>query len=92
MRTYNLFRRRDEADLYCAVSVDRAVPGFLTDDIWEFAQSLDLSTLSGFDAKAAEEAAHVNGFYLFHSAGHDRQEAQENPSPWSGHDEPVSRS
>ena len=30
-------------------------------------QSLDVSQLSGFDAKAAEISANRNGFYLFHS-------------------------
>jgi hypothetical protein len=68
MRTYNLFRRKDEADLYCAVPEDVAVPAFLTDENWEYARSLDIGKLSGFDAAAAEISAHANGFYLFHSA------------------------
>lgn len=68
MRTYNLFRRRDEADLYCAVPLDQAVPVFLTEATWEFAASLEVDTLSGFDAMAAEVSAAANGFYLFHSA------------------------
>jgi len=67
MHTYNLFRRRNEADLYCAVPEDVAVPSFLRDGTWEWAQSLDLSQLSDFDARAAEISANTNGFYLFHS-------------------------
>jgi hypothetical protein len=67
VRTYNLFRRKDEADLYCAVPQDRAVPEFLTDCTWEYAEALEIDTLSGFDAVAAEASAAVNGFYLFHS-------------------------
>ena len=67
MRTYNLFRRKDEADLYCAAPQDVAVPEFLTEGTWEYAQSLDIETLSGFDATAAEASARLNGFYFFHS-------------------------
>lgn len=69
MRAYNLFRRKDEADLYCAVPEDVAVPEFLTDSAWEYAQSLEADVPSGFDAKAAESSALLNGFYLFQSAG-----------------------
>jgi hypothetical protein len=68
MRTYNLFRRKNAADLYCAVPVDVAVPSFITDRKWEFAQAVDIGALSGFDAAAAEVSAAVNGFYLFQSA------------------------
>ena len=67
MQTYNLFRRQNEEDLYCAVPEDVPVPPFVTDERWEWAQSLDVSQLSGFDAKAAEISANRNGFYLFHS-------------------------
>ena len=67
MQTYNLFRRQNEEDLYCAVPEDVPVPPFVTDERWEWAQSLDVSELSGFDAKAAEISANRNGFYLFHS-------------------------
>ena len=59
MQTYNLFRRQNEEDLYCAVPVDVAVPSFVTDERWEWAQSLDVSQL--------EISANTNGFYLFHS-------------------------
>jgi hypothetical protein len=69
MRTYNLFRRRDDADLYCAVPQDQAVPSFLTDHAWEYAEALDVTAFSKFDASAAEASAAANGFYLFHSAG-----------------------
>ena len=67
LQTYNLFRRHNEEDLYCAVPEDVPVPPFVTDERWEWAQSLDVSQLSGFDAKAAEISANRNGFYLFHS-------------------------
>jgi hypothetical protein len=67
LHTLNLFRRKEEANLYCAVPVDRPVPEFLTEDKWEYACSLNMETLSGFDAAAASASADANGFYLFHS-------------------------
>jgi|UPI0004B4C0C9 hypothetical protein len=68
MRAYNLFRRRGEAELFCAVPQDVPVPSFVTSDDWEYARPLDIETLSGFDATAAQVSAAANGFYLFHSA------------------------
>jgi hypothetical protein len=68
MRAYNLFRRKGEADLFCAVPEDIPVPEFVVPDAWEYARSLDIEMLSRFDAAAAETSAAANGFYLFHSA------------------------
>ncbi|WP_445505258.1 hypothetical protein [Microvirga sp. G4-2] len=68
MRTYNLFRRKGEADLFCAVPQDVPVPKFVTADNWEYACPLDIETMSGFDAAAAQASAAANGFYLFQSA------------------------
>jgi hypothetical protein len=68
LRTYNLFRRKDAADLYCAVPEDVAVPAFLTEDSWEYARSFEGAALSGFNTVAAKASALLNGFYLFHSA------------------------
>ncbi len=76
MRAYNLFRRKDEADLYCAVPEDIAVPSFVTQETWEFAKSLELEVLSGFDATAAEASVQANGFYLFHSTDTGAAEAE----------------
>jgi hypothetical protein len=67
MRAYNLFRRKGNADLFCAVPENVPVPKFVTADEWEYARPLDVGTLSGFDADAAQVSAAVNGFYLFHS-------------------------
>ena len=53
MQTYNLFRRQHEEDLYCAVPEDVPVPPFVTDERWEWAQSLDVSQLSGSAGKDA---------------------------------------
>jgi hypothetical protein len=49
MLTYNLFRHRDDADLYCAVPQDQAVPSFLTDHAWEYAEALDVTAFSKLD-------------------------------------------
>jgi hypothetical protein len=68
MHTYNLFRRKGAADLFCAVPEDVPVPHFVTPGAWEYERSLDIETLSGFDATAAETSSGANGFYLFHSA------------------------
>jgi hypothetical protein len=68
MHIYNLFRRKGAADLFCAVPDDVPVPGFVTAEAWEYDRSLDIETLSGFDATAAETSSVANGFYLFHSA------------------------
>ena len=76
MRAYNLFRRKEEADLYCAVPEDIAVPSFVTQETWEYAQSLELEVLSGFDATAAEASVKANGFYLFHSTETGAGEAE----------------
>jgi hypothetical protein len=60
MHTYNLFRRKGAADLFCAVPQDVPVPNFVTAVEWEYARPLDVGTLSA--------SAAANGFYLFHSA------------------------
>jgi hypothetical protein len=48
MRAYNLFRRKGEADLFCAVPQNVPVPGFVTADGRNYARPLDIGTLSGF--------------------------------------------
>ncbi|PVE22400.1 hypothetical protein DC522_21180 [Microvirga sp. KLBC 81] len=64
MLTYNLFKHKDEADLYCAVPEDRPVPTFLTADKWEYASSLDIKALSNFDPTASR-SARDSDFFLF---------------------------
>jgi len=65
--SYNLFRRREEPDLYCAVPQPRPVPAFVSGDEWEFAGAVlagDGAPL-GFDPRAALAGARLNGFYVF---------------------------
>jgi hypothetical protein len=84
LQSYNLIRRQNEADLYCAVPEDVPVPPFVTDERWEWAQSLDVSQISGFDAKAAEISANrnasISSILPIHRAVQGRQ-AMPAPSP-----------
>jgi len=68
MRACNLFRRKDAAGLCCAAPTIAPVPAFVTGDGWEYAQSLEIGTMRGFDMDAAQASAGANGFYLLHSA------------------------
>jgi hypothetical protein len=64
---FNLFRRKEEPELLCAVPEDRAVPSFIAGETWEFGGTITGSSREhpGFDASAARAAARYNGFYLF---------------------------
>lgn len=67
IRSYNLFQRKSDRDLYCAVSEDRPVPGFLSGEAWEYRRTIveHLAAPSGFKLDAAEAASRLTGFYLF---------------------------
>lgn len=64
---YNLFRRRNEPDLYCAVPEHYPVPAFIIGDAWDFGGRLDnpAGALRGFDAEAARHGVRLTGYYLF---------------------------
>ena len=66
--TYNLFRRRAEPDLICAVPNDFPVPAFLAGSAWTYAGSLAAASAGppGFRAEIAEHGAETCGFHLFH--------------------------
>ncbi|WP_349369972.1 hypothetical protein [Salinarimonas sp.] len=70
-RTWNVFRRKDAAELRCAVPEERIVPGFITDGAWEFAGRIGGGERppDGFDARAAGQLSQWNGFYLFETWG-----------------------
>jgi len=69
MRTYNLFRRRQEGELICAVAEDDAVPGFI-DAGWEFAGTITepAGCPLGSILRAAD-GSRFHGFCLFENAG-----------------------
>jgi hypothetical protein len=75
MDAYNLFRRREETGVVCAVPEDRAVPGFLQGQAWEFAGKVDgrLPPPIGFDRRAASSGVRFNGFYLFQAFSGQRR-------------------
>ena len=67
---YNLFRRKQEPDLCCAVPQDCPVPTFVDGEAWEYRGFLvdPGAAPSGFQREAARTAAWLNGFYLFQVA------------------------
>jgi hypothetical protein len=64
---YNLFRRKEEPALVCAVPETTPAPSFL-DEAWEFRGKIEDPTRAprGFKPHAAQAAARRAGFYLFH--------------------------
>ncbi|KAA2238159.1 adenylosuccinate synthetase [Salinarimonas soli] len=64
---YNLFRRRSEPDLVCAVPEDRTVPEFVTASDWEFGGKTTGAPMGDFDLQAARASVRFNGFYLYHA-------------------------
>jgi hypothetical protein len=68
--TYNLFRREEKPDLYCAVPEDRVVPTFLQRENWTFVGKItEGAALPGFWADCARSSVRLNGFYLFMAYG-----------------------
>jgi hypothetical protein len=65
---YNVFRRPDVPDLYCAVPEDRVVPPFIGCG-WEFTGRVNEGTTAalGFRGDWARSGVHLNGYYLFFS-------------------------
>ena len=64
---YNLFRRRQKPDVFCAVPEDRPVPSFIKANGWEFAGKADepATVPLGFNQKSAKIDVRRNGYYLF---------------------------
>jgi len=64
--SYNLFRREDKPDLYCAVPEDQTVPSFLRGEHWAFVGRIkQAAALPGFQEEQARSGVRLNGFYLF---------------------------
>jgi hypothetical protein len=68
LSSYNLFRRKREPDLCCAVRQDKPVPSFVRGSEWEFGGTVVDNggpTPAGFQLGAAQEATQAAGFYIF---------------------------
>nr|WP_082504636.1 MULTISPECIES: hypothetical protein [unclassified Methylobacterium] len=66
---YNVFRRKQQSALRCAVPQDQPVPTFLHGGDWEFGGTIKghEPTPAGFRPEAASDAVRLNGFYLYHA-------------------------
>jgi hypothetical protein len=64
---YNIFRRRHDPELCCAVPEHRPVPIFIAPEEWEFAAKVADCACApvGFQRDAARAGVRFNGFYLF---------------------------
>ena len=64
---YNLFRRKRQTDLCCAVPEDRLIPDFLAPEGWEFVGTVrhPPDAPPGFKEEAARVGVRLRGFYLF---------------------------
>ncbi|HZB37512.1 MAG TPA: hypothetical protein VE443_05865 [Beijerinckiaceae bacterium] len=74
MHAYNLFRRKDGHDVFCAVPEDCVVPAFLDASAWEFSGKIEGlgSSPIGFDSRVAPTAVRFNGCYFFAPLGAPR--------------------
>ncbi|AWN42854.1 hypothetical protein DK389_23060 [Methylobacterium durans] len=68
---YNVFCRKRQPALRCAVRQDRPVPSFVHGDTWEFGGTIQNAQQApaGFRLDAASEAMRLTGYYLFHALG-----------------------
>ena len=64
---YNLFRRKRDPNLCCAVPQGRPVPAFIHGETWDFGGTIASPSVIplGFQREAAVEAARLMGYYLF---------------------------
>jgi hypothetical protein len=69
---FNIFCRRDEPDIRCAVPEERPVPPFLEAPVWEFVGRMDRAELAsaGFGEGEIAEAIQAQGYYIFQRVRH----------------------
>lgn len=66
-QSWNIFRRKDESDLWCAVPCDHSVPPFLFSGEWKYdgLEAAHNSIFMKLKEPDARWAVQRNGFYLF---------------------------
>jgi hypothetical protein len=65
---YNVFQRKRQPALCCAVRQDRPVPVFVRAETWAFSGITTTEEPSpGFQPQAASDAMRFAGYYLFHA-------------------------
>ena len=63
---FNMFQRKRNPALRCAVRQDQPIPMFIEAETWEFGGTVSLEEPSpGFQPELASEAAKATGYYLF---------------------------
>ncbi|WP_191970140.1 hypothetical protein [Methylobacterium planeticum] len=65
--TFNVFHRKRNPTMCCAVRQSQPVPSFIQGEIWDFDGTVSdpVSAPLGFQFEAASEAALLLGYYLF---------------------------
>src|SRR3954447_15674348 len=82
---FNLFRRKREPDLLCAVPQDCPVPGFVEASAWAFAGMVSERTPApaGLDWELAAASVRRSGFWMFESSLPEPREISTRPNVWS---------
>ena len=63
---FNVFKRKRQPALRCAVRQDRPVPAFIWSETWVFCGTTTVEDpLPGFQPEAATEAMRFTGYYFF---------------------------
>lgn len=67
--SYNVFSRRHEPAIRCAIVLERPVPSFVQGEEWEFSGTVRPSDPAppGFRHRRAEDGTRVVGYYLYFS-------------------------
>ena len=67
---YNVFRRKTEINLCCAVRQDKPIPTFIETSGWEFRgvvyENGDAPIPNGFKPAVAHKATATDGYYVFY--------------------------
>lgn len=66
---YNVFVRRQQPALCCAIAQGSPVPPFIEENAWEYGGTVRhlAWTPAGFQPERAREAVRAFGYYLFHA-------------------------